>query len=94
MNHYNDGVANCFITDIKRKLATEGLGLQDVKRSVNEIVLAPPQFFVGVVDELVRHNTECDEHDGKNVRRSKNCFTPGCFAICWATHTDNDDRTN
>ena len=63
-----------FVRTVNGKLPAERLRLQEVERAVDDLPLAPTEVRVGVVDPLVGHDAEGDEHDDR--RRTSRRASP------------------
>ena len=61
---------------VNGKLPPKRLRLQQIEGTVDDLALRPPEVAVGVVDPLVGHHTERDEHDTEHVHRGEHCLAP------------------
>jgi len=86
----HDDVAQCLVAEREREGSAELLRLEQVERTENELVFAPPQVFVRVVDPLVRHHAEGEEDDEEDVRAAEHRLTPGGLAVDGAALADHD----
>ena len=90
----DDDVADGLVGGGEREVAAEGLGLQQIERPVEHVGLAPAEVLVGVVDELVRHHAESDEHDAEDVGGGEHGLAPrrGCALGPTLGVRDRDQR--
>ena len=92
MNDDYGDITNSFVTEGEREISTIGLGIQDVERAVQQFVFTPSEFFVGMVDELVRHNTKRQEHYEERVNRTDHGFAPCRSLSYWAALPNRNDN--
>ena len=52
------------------------LGLEDAARPVHDVRAVPPEVLVGVIDPLVGHDTEGEEHHAERVHGTEHRLAP------------------
>ena len=90
MDHDCDDVTNCFIAEREWEISAICLCLQDVEGAVEKFVFAPAELVVSVNDELVRNNTEGEEHREKHVGAAQQGFTPGGLLVDGAPFSERN----
>jgi len=92
MNHEHDDVSECFVTDGERERPAELLGLEHIEGAKDDLVFAPTELFVGMVDPLVRHHPEGEKDDEEDVRAAEHRFAPCRLAVNWSAFANHDDE--